>query len=72
MAMKIGPFLLFTMPGEPMVEYGFKLEKAIADRATPFIVGYANGNIGYIATAEAHKSAATSPTAPSSSPKPRP
>ena len=55
MAMKLGPFLLLTMPGEPMVEYGFKLEKAIADRATPIIVGYANGNIGYIATAEAHK-----------------
>ncbi len=54
-AMKIGPFLLLTMPGEPMVEYGFKLEKAIADRATPIIIGYANGNLGYIATAEAHK-----------------
>jgi hypothetical protein len=55
MAMKVGPFLFLSMPGEPMVEYGFKLEKAIADRATPIIVGYANGNIGYIATAEAHK-----------------
>jgi hypothetical protein len=55
MAMKIGPFLFLTMPGEPMVEYGFKLEKAIADRATPIIVGYSNGNIGYIATADAHK-----------------
>lgn len=55
MAMKIGPYLLLTMPGEPMVEYGFKLEQAIADRATPVIVGYANGNIGYIATAEAHE-----------------
>jgi neutral ceramidase len=55
MAMKVGPFLFLTMPGEPMVEYGFKLEKAIADRATPIIVGYANGNIGYIATADAHK-----------------
>lgn len=54
MAMKIGPFVLLTMPGEPMVEYGFKLEAAIADRTTPIIVGYANGNIGYIATAEAH------------------
>lgn len=50
MAMKIGPFLLLTMPGEPMVEYGFKLERDIADRATPIIIGYANGNIGYIAT----------------------
>ena len=55
MAMKVGPFLFLTMPGEPMVEYGFKLEKAIADRAIPIIVGYSNGNIGYIATAEAHK-----------------
>jgi hypothetical protein len=43
------------MPGEPMVEYGFKLEQAIADRAIPVIVGYANGSIGYIATAEAHQ-----------------
>lgn len=54
MALKIGPFLLLTMPGEPMVEYGFKLEKAIADRAIPIIVGYANGNIGYIPTADAY------------------
>lgn len=55
MAMKIGPYLLLTMPGEPMVEYGFKLEKAIADRAIPIIIGYANGNIGYIATSDAYK-----------------
>lgn len=55
MAMKIGPFLLLSMPGEPMVEYGFKLEKSIADRATPIVLGYSNGNIGYIATAAAHK-----------------
>ncbi|MCA9123703.1 MAG: hypothetical protein H6822_15575 [Planctomycetaceae bacterium] len=53
-AMKIGPYLLLTMPGEPMVEYGFKLERAIADRATPIIVGYANGNLGYIATTDAY------------------
>ncbi len=55
MAMKIGPFLLLTMPGEPMVEYGFQLEQAIADRAVPIIIGYANGNIGYIATEESHE-----------------
>lgn len=54
-ALKIGPYLLLTMPGEPMVEIGFKLEKAIADRAIPIIVGYANGNLGYIATAQAHQ-----------------
>lgn len=54
-ALRVGPFLFLTIPGEPMVEYGFKIEKAIADRATPIIVGYANGNLGYICTAEAHK-----------------
>jgi hypothetical protein len=55
MAMRVGDFLFLTMPGEPMVEYGFKLEKAIADRATPIVVGYANGNVGYICTAESHQ-----------------
>jgi hypothetical protein len=54
-ALKVGPYLLLTMPGEPMVEYGFKLEKSIADRAIPIIVGYANGHLGYIPTAEAYK-----------------
>ena len=61
MAMKIGPYLLLTMPGEPMVEYGFRLERSIADRAVPIIIGYANGNIGYIATAESHKSGGYEP-----------
>ncbi len=54
-AMKIGPYLLLTMPGEPMVEYGFKLEAAIADRAIPVIVGYANGYLGYMATTDAYE-----------------
>ncbi len=53
-ALKIGPYLFLSMPGEPMVEYGFKLEKAIADRAIPIIVGYANGYLGYIPTADAY------------------
>jgi hypothetical protein len=52
-AMKVGPYLFLTLPGEPFVEYGFRLEKAIADRAVPIVVGYANGNIGYICTAKA-------------------
>lgn len=55
MAMKIGPYLLLTMPGEPMVEYGFRLEADIADRATPIIIGYANGHVGYIATSDAYE-----------------
>jgi hypothetical protein len=62
MAMKIGPYLLLTMPGEPMVEYGFKVEAAIADRAIPIVIGYANGSIGYIATTEAYKSGGYEPT----------
>ncbi len=61
-AMKIGPYLLLTMPGEPMVEYGFKLEKAIADRAIPIIIGYANGHVGYIATADAYQVGGYEPT----------
>jgi len=55
MALKVGPFLFLTMPGEPMVELGFKLEEAIADRAIPVIVGYANGGIGYIATEDSYE-----------------
>jgi hypothetical protein len=62
MAMKIGPYLLLTMPGEPMVEYGFRLERSIADRAVPIVVGYANGHIGYIATADAYKYGGYEPT----------
>jgi neutral ceramidase len=62
MAMKIGPYLLLTMPGEPMVEYGFELEKRIADRAIPIVVGYANGNVGYICTAESHQYGGYEPT----------
>ncbi len=54
-AMRVGDFLLLTIPGEPMVEYGFKIEKAIADRAIPIVVGYANGHLGYICTAESYK-----------------
>lgn len=62
MALKVGPYLFLTIPGEPMVKYGFKIEKAISDRAIPIVVGYANGGIGYIATAEAHKVGGYEPT----------
>lgn len=67
-ALKVGPYLFLTLPGEPMVEYGFKLEKAIADRAIPVVVGYANGNIGYICTAQAHKEGGYEPTYSESGP----
>jgi hypothetical protein len=61
MALAIGPYLLLTMPGEPMVEYGLTLERAIADRAIPIVIGYANGNIGYLATAEAYEAGGYEP-----------
>jgi hypothetical protein len=54
-AMRIGDFLLLAIPGEPMVEYGFQIEKAIADRAIPIVIGYANGHLGYICTAKSHE-----------------
>ncbi|MBS0203781.1 MAG: hypothetical protein JSS49_12830 [Planctomycetes bacterium] len=54
-ALRVGDFLFLTIPGEPMVEYGFQIEQAIADRAIPIVVGYANGSLGYICTAESHQ-----------------
>jgi hypothetical protein len=71
-ALKVGPFLFLTLPGEPMVEYGFKLEKAIADRAIPIVVGYANGNLGYICTTQAHKEGGYEPTYSESGPTAEP
>jgi hypothetical protein len=62
MAIKIGPYLLLAMPGEPMVEYGLRLEEAIADRAVPIVLGYSNGKLGYIATAGAHAVGGYEPT----------
>lgn len=67
-ALKVGPFLFLTLPGEPFVEYGFRLEKAIADRAVPIVVGYANGSIGYICTAQAHKEGGYEPNNSQSGP----
>ena len=38
-----------------MVEYSFKLETAIADRAIPIVLGYTNGRLGYIATTDSYE-----------------
>ena len=48
-------YCVIKVLSEKEVEYGFKIEKAIADRAIPIVIGYANGNLGYICTAESHK-----------------
>lgn len=60
-ALRVGDYLLLTIPGEPMVEYGFEIEKRIADRAIPLVVGYANGHLGYICTVESYKSGGYEP-----------
>jgi hypothetical protein len=67
-AMKIGPYLFLTLPGEPFVEFGFQLEKAVADRAIPVVVGYANGSIGYICTDRAHNEGGYEPNNSKSGP----
>ena len=46
---------VYTMPGEPFVQYGWHLEKAFGDRATVIPVGFANGCIGYLCTKEAYQ-----------------
>jgi neutral ceramidase len=68
-ALKVGPYLFLTLPGEPFVEYGFRLEKAIADRAVPVVVGYANGDIGYICTAKAFQEGGYEPNNSRSGPE---
>lgn len=68
-ALKVGPYLFLTLPGEPFVEYGFRIEKAIADRAIPIVVGYANGNIGYICTKKSFEEGGYEPNNSQSGPE---
>jgi hypothetical protein len=68
-AMMIGRYLLLTIPGEPMVEYGFRLEKGVGDRAVPIVVGYANGSLGYICTAKAFEEGGYEPNHSQSGPE---
>jgi hypothetical protein len=49
-AIRVGDFLFLGMPGEPLVDYQFKLETLIGPKAKTFVIGYANGYIGYIPT----------------------
>lgn len=67
-ALKVGPYLFLTLPGEPMVEYGFQIEKSIGERAIPIVVGYANGSIGYICTEQAFREGGYEPTHSASGP----
>lgn len=62
-AMKIGRYMFVTLPGEPFVEVGFQLEEIFKGRVVPIIVGYANGSIGYIPTAESYEYGGYEPNA---------
>ncbi len=52
-AISFGGLTLATLPGEAFCEYGLAFRKMTDAEVMP--VGYANGNIGYIPTAEAYK-----------------
>ena len=71
-AIRVGPFLFLTIPGEPFVEYGEQIEKAIADRAVPIVVGYANGHVNYIPTAQAFKEGGYEPNMTALAPEAEP
>ena len=49
-AMRIGPVRWISLPGEPFVETGLELKQAGAS----FVVGYANGYLGYFPTRRAY------------------
>ena len=51
-AIRLGDALLIGTPGETFVEIGLAI-KAASPVAKTFVVGYANGNVGYIPTAKA-------------------
>jgi len=50
-ALRLGGALLVTTPGETFVEIGLAI-KAASPLAHTFVLGYTNGNIGYIQTAK--------------------
>jgi hypothetical protein len=51
-ALRLGEALLITTPGETFVEIGLAI-KAASPLEKTFVLGYANGNVGYIQTAAA-------------------
>ena len=51
-ALRLGDALLITTPGETFVEIGLAV-KAASPLPHTFVLGYTNGNIGYIQTAKA-------------------
>lgn len=55
--LRLGPFLIVAIAGEPFVEIGQAIESELLARAgisTVLVLGYANGNAGYLCTARAY------------------
>jgi neutral ceramidase len=55
--LRLGPFLLVAIAGEPFVEIGQAIEEQLLGRAgvgAVLVAGYANGNAGYLCTAAAY------------------
>jgi hypothetical protein len=51
--LRIGPFVLVTFPGEPLVQVGLNIKRRSPFPGT-FVAGYSNGHLGYAPTADAY------------------
>lgn len=66
-ALRVGNHLLLTIPGEPFTAYQRQLEQMLT--GTPngdlnvFVVGYANGSVGYVCTEESYRTGGYEPEA---------
>lgn len=57
-ALRVGNNLFLTIPGEPFTAYQLQVEETLRQGRPDlnvFVVGYANGSIGYVITEEAYK-----------------
>jgi neutral ceramidase len=50
-AMRLGDIWFVGLPGEPVVEYGLNIEKAMAGLGKVFVLGYTPGDVSYIPVA---------------------
>jgi hypothetical protein len=62
--MRIGPVAVVGIPGEPMQEIGYEIERVVAGRLPDvWPTGYANDKIGYLCTPRMYKEGGYEPTA---------
>jgi hypothetical protein len=71
-ALRLGKTLFLTIPGEPFVEYAQQLERALPRDIDLFVVGYANGHLGYICTADSYAQGGYEPGASRLAPEAEP